>query len=294
MGTPAFMPPEQARGEAADERSDIYAIGAILYSVLTGAPPISGERALEDASAGAITPLVEREPSTPPELASIVERAMAFAPHERYASERSGAGARALQHGPVVSSHTYSTATLAARISKIAPCSRSSRSPPCCRGARGGVGPRDHREERARGSECARVRTDELVKQRATSDDEHAESIVQSDPSLAIGLLRSDAMRWARRGAAARRYRRGERRRLELVGPRETSSSSSSARTRRCSPAATMGTVGLEHFRAPRRRSRPSHRTDRGDRDLSNGSYSSRGGYRQQIAVDLVTGQRRS
>nr|MBA3818764.1 serine/threonine protein kinase [Deltaproteobacteria bacterium] len=84
MGTPAFMPPEQARGEAADERSDIYAIGAILYSVLCGSPPVSGERALEDASAGSITPLREREPAVPPELASITERAMAFSRLDRY------------------------------------------------------------------------------------------------------------------------------------------------------------------------------------------------------------------
>ena len=45
MGTPAYMPPEQARGdvEAMDERSDVFALGAILCEILTGAPPYVGE-----------------------------------------------------------------------------------------------------------------------------------------------------------------------------------------------------------------------------------------------------------
>ena len=41
FGTPAFMPPEQARGEASDKRADVFALGGILHQILTGNPPFS-------------------------------------------------------------------------------------------------------------------------------------------------------------------------------------------------------------------------------------------------------------
>ncbi|MEO8702507.1 MAG: serine/threonine-protein kinase [Kofleriaceae bacterium] len=116
MGTPAYMPPEQARGEPADERSDVYAIGAILYTVLSGTPPISGDRALDDARAGGIQPLHERAPEMPDELVTIVEHAMAFSPDDRYATARELADdLRAFAAGKLVTKHAYSTGDLVGR-----------------------------------------------------------------------------------------------------------------------------------------------------------------------------------
>jgi len=93
MGTPAYMPPEQALGNVleVDERVDIYALGAMLYQVLSGEPPYAGHSAsavLEQVIAGPPTPLAERTSSRsiPWELQAVVGRAMEREPERRYAS----------------------------------------------------------------------------------------------------------------------------------------------------------------------------------------------------------------
>src|SRR5205085_4963551 len=87
MGTPAYMAPEQARGEALDERADVFALGAMLYHLLAGVPPYNARTAtdvLAAAALGKVVPLVEREKRSPKELIAIVERAMAPAAPDRY------------------------------------------------------------------------------------------------------------------------------------------------------------------------------------------------------------------
>ena len=89
MGTPAYMPPEQARGERVDQRADIYAVGAILYRALTGQLPFDRS----DASAIVLAVLTQEpprprsiDPSIPEHLEAVIQRAMAKDPSERFAS----------------------------------------------------------------------------------------------------------------------------------------------------------------------------------------------------------------
>ncbi len=113
VGTPAYMSPEQARGEPVDERCDVYAIGCVLYELLCGTPPhadITPQATLDRVLAGPPRPLAAAVPHLPGELGTIVAKAMARCPDDRYATATALAeDLRRYQTGKLVSAHTYST-----------------------------------------------------------------------------------------------------------------------------------------------------------------------------------------
>ena len=86
LGTPAYMSPEQAAGEdVVDHRSDIYAIGAMLFEMVSGSPAFAGswtQIAMEKLSKAAPS-LASRSPATPPALVSVVDRCLARDAAER-------------------------------------------------------------------------------------------------------------------------------------------------------------------------------------------------------------------
>jgi serine/threonine-protein kinase len=90
IGTPAYMAPEQAAGDAVDFRSDLYAWGVVAYEVLSGTHPFAGSTTSREFLTAHLghTPdaLGLRAPTTPPELAELVMRCLAKAPHDRPSS----------------------------------------------------------------------------------------------------------------------------------------------------------------------------------------------------------------
>ncbi|HET8648341.1 MAG TPA: serine/threonine-protein kinase [Vicinamibacteria bacterium] len=91
LGTPSYMSPEQAKGAALDGRSDLFAVGAILYEMLAGQKAFRG-----DSITGLIFKIIteepqlisELEPTLPAEVVQIVQRALHKAPEARYQSGR--------------------------------------------------------------------------------------------------------------------------------------------------------------------------------------------------------------
>lgn len=92
VGTPMYMSPEQARGDAVDVRSDVYSLGALVYEMVTGAPPFI------DRTLAAIYARILTEPvapaskvatrKLPPALDGVLNRALAKDPTMRYGSAR--------------------------------------------------------------------------------------------------------------------------------------------------------------------------------------------------------------
>jgi eukaryotic-like serine/threonine-protein kinase len=89
VGTAQYLSPEQARGAPVDQRSDIYSVGIVLYELLTGRLPFTGETPLEIAMkhlSEIPKPPSALRPEVPPDLDMIVLRALAKDPAERFES----------------------------------------------------------------------------------------------------------------------------------------------------------------------------------------------------------------
>ena len=84
VGTPKWIAPEAFAGKPVEAPADVYALGAVLYLLLKGVPPIPGETLAEIAAAHARSKLAPLPDSVAPDLAAVVERCMRKSPDERY------------------------------------------------------------------------------------------------------------------------------------------------------------------------------------------------------------------
>jgi serine/threonine-protein kinase len=116
IGTAQYLSPEQARGAPVDQRSDIYSVGVVLYEMLTGKTPFSGETPVEIAmkhlSDPPRPPSLER-PDISPDLDMVVLRALAKSPDDRFqTAEEMDAELERVSRGLGVSAETADAATM--------------------------------------------------------------------------------------------------------------------------------------------------------------------------------------
>ena len=115
LGTPRYFSPEQARGETADARSDLYSAGCLLFELLAGRPPFTGD----DPVSLAYQHVHEQPPRTDtgiPALDSVVARALSKHREDRFQSARAfrvalQSATKHVARGPVDDSRTGFRAT---------------------------------------------------------------------------------------------------------------------------------------------------------------------------------------
>ncbi|MDQ3609107.1 MAG: protein kinase [Actinomycetota bacterium] len=127
LGTAAYLAPEQAHGEEAGPRTDIYALGVVAYQLVTGRLPYDAssltELALKQQSE--IPPRAdELNPEVSPQIAAVIERALSLDPHERWDSAddmREGFAAAARGEGPLPTAATQALNQDATAATRMAP-----------------------------------------------------------------------------------------------------------------------------------------------------------------------------
>ena len=120
VGTPQYMAPEQLAGHTVDHRADLYALGAVLYEMLTGRPPHIGEGPYAVASHALNDPIMppsRLNPVISPGFDAVLMRALARDPGDRYANAASMQDA--LKRIEVQVRHTTATTSKHPRLSEV-------------------------------------------------------------------------------------------------------------------------------------------------------------------------------
>jgi WD40 repeat protein len=108
-GTPLYMAPEQARGDAIDHRTDLFSLGAVLYAMASGEPPFSDTSpflVLQRVTQTPHRPVRELNPEVPGWLADVIDRLLAKKPDDRIQTAAEVAEILQLHHAAMVSSGT--------------------------------------------------------------------------------------------------------------------------------------------------------------------------------------------
>jgi WD40 repeat protein/tRNA A-37 threonylcarbamoyl transferase component Bud32 len=221
VGTPPYMPPEQASARTVDERADVYALGAMLYHVLCGRRPYQDVRSKDVLLAVVSGPpkaLRELVPDCPVDLVAIAEKAMARDPDQRYPSAREMAEElRRYSTGQLVGAHQYSPGELAMRFVRRNAAAFTIATAAAVFLAGFGAWSfnniRHARDEARRQADEAMESNDQLLL-------EKARRLLDEDPTRSLGVLKA-LSRKGREGAssvAARAEELGVARYIEPIG----------------------------------------------------------------------------